>query len=156
MSSKQKPIAIGSDHGGFITKHTIIEFLKKNGISVKDKGAKTLQPTDDYPPFANLVARDVSNKKATFGILLCRSGAGMCIAANKWRGVRAVNVHSAKEAVLSRAHNNANVLCVSADDLSLTTLQKIITIFLTTPFEGGRHKRRVDQISATEQRNFKK
>lgn len=156
MSSKQKPIAIGSDHGGFIAKHTIIEFLKKNGISVKDKGAKTLQPQDDYPPFANLVARDVSSKKVTFGILLCRSGAGMCIAANKWRGVRAVNVHSTKEALLSRAKDNANVLCVSGDFLSITMIQKIITVFLTTPFAGGRHKRRVDQITATESRNFKK
>lgn len=156
MSSKQKPIAIGSDHGGFITKLKIIEFLKKNGISIKDKGAKTLQIQDDYPPFANLVAREISSKKTNYGILLCRSGAGMCIAANKWRGVRAVNIHTTKEALLARAHNNANVVCISADTLSLTVIQKIITIFLTTPFEGGRHKRRVDQISATEQRNFKK
>lgn len=156
MSSKQIIIAIGGDHGGFAKKHALITFLKENGILVKDKGAKTLQPQDDYTPYANLVARDVSTKKVTFGILLCRSGAGMCIAANKWRGIRAVNVHSKEEATLSRAHNNANVLCVSADSLSTSSLEKIINVFLKTPFEGGRHKRRVDQITATESRNFKK
>ena len=80
----------------------------------------------------------------------------MCIAANKWRGVRAVNIHSKEEAMLSRAHNNANVLCVSADSLTTSSLEKIISLFIKTPFEGGRHKRRVDQITATESRNFKK
>lgn len=146
-------IAIGADHGGFELKKDIITELARHDIESIDVGATIYDPLDDYPRFANLVATKVQKNKTTFGILLCKSGAGMCIVANKWNGIRAVNIHTPAEAVLARAHNNANVLCLSADTLKPKVIIAILKKFLTTSFEHGRHQRRIDQITALENKN---
>ena len=104
----------------------------------------------DYPDAAREVGGLVAEGKADFGILLCGTGVGMCIAANKINGVRAAAVHDEITAELSRAHTDANILCLSADLLGQRLIEKIIEMFLKTPFEGGRHSRRVDKIRAIE------
>ena len=144
-------IAIGSDHRGNAIRQRIIDFVDQLGHDAVDYGAIEEGPTD-YPDIASQVGDAVGNGEAERGILVCGTGIGMCIAANKIRGVRAAPCHDDLTAEMSRRHNDLNVLCLSADLLGETLINRMLEIWLTTPFEGGRHARRVDKITAIEQR----
>ena len=142
-------IAIGSDHRGFDVKRRIVPSLKQLGHEVQDMGPESGDSVD-YPDFAFQVARAVGSGQVERGILICGTGIGMCIAANKVRGVRAAPCHDSITAEMSRRHNNANVLCLSADLLGDELMNRMVRIWLETEFEGGRHARRVDKITAFE------
>jgi ribose 5-phosphate isomerase B len=138
-------IAIGSDHRGFEAKTRIISVLHQLGHEVLDAGPNG-RDSVDYPDFAFEVARAVGEGRADRGILICGTGIGMCIAANKVRNVRAAPCHDSITAEMSRRHNDANVLCFSADLLGEELIDRMVRIWLETPFEGGRHARRVEKI----------
>jgi ribose 5-phosphate isomerase B len=142
-------IAIASDHRGIELKRRVIEILEKLDCEVKDFGAYTEEPVD-YPVMARIVALGVSSQNFDYGILICGTGIGMCIAANKITGIRAAVCRNAFEAHRARAHNNINVLCLGADESETTNLEEVIKEFLQTPFEGGRHQRRLDIINSFE------
>ena len=142
----QQKISIGSDHAGFEYKVAIINFLSEKGFKVLDQGCYSLDSVD-YPDFAHPVADDVDNKRADFGILICGSAQGVAITANKHQNVRAAVVWRKTIAELSRQHNDANIICLPARFVSLKKAIKCISLFLETPFEGGRHQQRVDKIS---------
>lgn len=142
-------IAVGNDHRGVGVKHRILGLLAELGHEVIDYGAAG--PTSaDYPDSALQVAEAVGDGKADRGLLICATGHGMCIAANKVCGVRAVNCRDLVDAELSRRHNDANVICLSADLIGEELIERMIRAWLTTEFEGGRHARRVDKIAAYE------
>jgi ribose 5-phosphate isomerase B len=143
-------IAIGSDHRGFHLKEQLIQMLRSKGHDVDDEG--TCGPDSvDYPDFAALVAKKISQRSADRGILICGTGIGMAIAANKFPGVRAAPCNDEVTAEMSRRHNDLNVLCLSADMLSPRTVERMVEVWLGTPFEGGRHERRVEKIHELEQ-----
>lgn len=144
-------IAIGSDHRGFHVKGKISELLKRMGHEVIDVGTHGMESVD-YPDFAQLVAAKVSHGEVDRGILICGSGIGMAIVANKFPGVRAAPCHDDLTAEMSRRHNDLNLLCLSADMLGEKLIDRMVEIWLNTPFEGGRHARRVEKISQLEQR----
>jgi len=138
-------IAIGSDHGGFLLKEKVIEYLKSRGIEFKDHGIY-VKEASDYPEVAKAVALDVASGQYDRGILICGTGLGMEIAANKVKGIRAVNLSDTYSARVSRAHNNANVLCLGERVLGEHLALDIVDMWLKTGFEGGRHKKRIDMI----------
>src|SRR5262245_35342284 len=138
-------IAIGSDHRGFEAKRRIASLLPQLGHEVLDVGPEG-KDSVDYPDYAFLVAQAVGQRKVERGILICGTGIGMCIAANKVPGVRAAPCHDSITAEMSRRHNDANVLCLSADLLGDELIDRMVRIWLETPFEAGRHARRVDKI----------
>jgi len=138
-------IAVGSDHRGFDAKRRIVNLLQKLGHEVSDVGPEKAESVD-YPDFALQVAQAVGDQRVDRGILICGTGIGMCIAANKVKGVRAAPCHDSITAEMSRRHNNANILCLSADLLGDELISHMIRIFLETEFEGGRHARRVEKI----------
>lgn len=138
-------IAIASDHRGFDVKRRIVALVVQLGHEVIDMGPEG-NASVDYPDFAFQVAQAVSEQRVERGILVCGSGIGMCIAANKVRGVRAAPCHDGITAEMSRRHNDANVLCLSADLLGEELIERMVRIWLQTEFEGGRHARRVDKI----------
>ncbi len=138
-------IAIGSDHRGFDAKARILTVLHQFGHEVYDAGPHARESVD-YPDFAFEVARAVGEGRAERGILICGTGIGMCIAANKVRHVRAAPCHDCVTAEMSRRHNDANVLCLSADLLGEDLIERMVRIWLETPFEGGRHARRTEKI----------
>jgi ribose 5-phosphate isomerase B len=138
-------IALGADHAGYEFKEKIKQLLTSLGYKFTDFGTSSPQSTD-YPEYAQKVAEEVSGGKAEFGILVCGTGIGMSIVANKHKGVRAAVVESVLAAKLSREHNNANVLALGARITPWETAQEIIKTFLSTNFEGGRHQRRIDKI----------
>jgi ribose 5-phosphate isomerase B len=142
-------IAIGSDHRGFEAKRRVLGFLKQFGHDVVDVGAAGPESVD-YPDFAFQVASRVSKGEVERGILICGTSIGMCIAANKVKGVRAAPCHDSITAEMSRRHNNANVLCLSADLLGEELIDRMVRIWLETDFEGGRHARRVEKIAKIE------
>jgi ribose 5-phosphate isomerase B len=142
-------IAIGSDHRGFEVKRRIVALIARLGHEVMDVGPVGNESVD-YPDFAFEVAQAVSAERVERGILICGTGIGMCIAANKVPGVRAAPCHDSITAEMSRRHNNANVLCLSADLLGGELLDRMVRIWLETDFEGGRHARRVDKITRFE------
>lgn len=142
-------VALASDHRGVRVKGQIRNQLTDLGYEAVDLGPETDESVD-YPDFAARVAGSVSEGQADRGILICGTGMGMCIAANKFEGVRAVNCHDDVTAEMSRRHNDANVMCLSADLLGDKLLGRIVDIWMKTEFEGGRHKRRVDKISELE------
>ncbi|MEK6863254.1 MAG: RpiB/LacA/LacB family sugar-phosphate isomerase [Nanoarchaeota archaeon] len=145
-----KQIYIGADHAGFKLKEKIKAWLNHKGISVVDVGNKILNPKDDYPDFAAVLARKVVAERS-LGILICGSAQGMCIAANKIKGARAVVPGSLKEARLSKEHNNANIICLSGWFMHLHKAKRMIEIFLTVPFsKEPRHARRVAKIKRLE------
>ncbi len=148
-------IALGADHAGFELKQKVRAYLEKNGYQVKDEGTVSNESVD-YPDFAKKVGEDVAGKEVDLGILVCGSGVGMAIAANKVPGVRAANVSSDFEAQYSREHNDANVLALGARVLDEAKAMSLIDKWLKTPFAGGRHQRRVDKISAIEREEFQK
>ena len=142
-------IALGADHAGYQLKDQIRQHLEQKGIEVRDEGANSGDSVD-YPDFARLVAHDVTEKRADLGILVCGSGIGMAISANKVAGIRAANVNSEYEAQMSREHNNANVLALGARILNADQALAIVDKWLATGFAGGRHERRVEKITRIE------
>ena len=145
-------VAVGADHGGFALKAKLLVALQTLGCEVADLGTHSLEPCD-YPRIAFKVASAVAQRRFDRGILLCKSGIGIAIVANKVPGIRAGVCGDAFDAERSRAHNDANVLVLGAEKLSRAKATRIVEVWLTTPFEaGGRHERRVRQIAAIERR----
>ncbi|HYC39808.1 MAG TPA: ribose 5-phosphate isomerase B [Chitinophagaceae bacterium] len=142
----QKPIAIGSDHAGYDYKEDLISFLEGKGLPFQDFGTHS-KDSVDYPDFAHPVANSVENGEAAFGILLCGSANGVAITANKHQGVRAALCWGEEIAKLAREHNNANIICIPARFVREGDAEKMVDIFMHTPFEGGRHARRVEKIA---------
>jgi ribose 5-phosphate isomerase B len=142
-------IAIGADHAGFSLKEHLVATLTRLGHEVDDRGTFTNQPVD-YPPICADVARAVADGNAERGIVLGGSGQGEQIAANKIRGVRAALCNDLYTARMSREHNDANVLAMGGRIVAFSLADEIAMVWLSTPFEGGRHQRRVDQISELE------
>ena len=138
-------IAIGCDHGAFEYKERLVLDLKGHGYEVNDFGTFSKESVD-YPVFAKKTAEFVANNKNSLGIVLCTSGEGVCIAANKVKGVRCGLGYNEQVAALMRLHNNANMIAFGARFASYDDVYKRTMIFINTPFEGGRHKRRVEQI----------
>lgn len=145
-------VAIGSDHAGFAAKQALIAALKRMGHSVTDSGTDGPEAVD-YPDFAAQVARAVAESEAERGILICGTGNGMAMAANKVPGVRAAVVTDAFTAEMARRHNDANVLAMGARVQTLERMEEFARIFLETPFDGGRHSGRVDKIKNLEGRH---
>lgn len=147
-----KKIYLGADHAGFELKEKLKSWLKKNKFNYLDLGSHTFNPDDDYPDFAEKVAKRAAKEKA-LGILVCGSAQGMCIAANKVPGARAVIPFSVKEARLSREHNDANIICLSGWGTPFLRATKILEKFLTTTFSKDvRHVRRINKIKRIEKR----
>ena len=142
-------ISLGADHAGYPLKEKIKQRLAQQGIEVTDHGTTSIDSVD-YPDYAREVAHDVAGKRADWGILVCGSGIGMAMSANKVPGVRAANVSTEYEAQLSREHNDANVLTLGSRILDDGAAFKIVDKWLQTGFAGGRHQRRVDKISELE------
>ena len=140
-------IAIGCDHAGFPYKDALIETMEKAGHKVIDFGTNSLDSVD-YPDFVHPVAMAVVERKARFGVLICGSGNGVAITANKHQKIRAAICWTAETGVLARQHNNANVVCIPARFISKKKAQDIIEKFIDTKFEAGRHARRVRKIPA--------
>jgi len=142
-------VAIGSDHAGFDFKENIRQFLADQGIATEDIGTYSKESVD-YPDYAQKVSALVQEGKADFGILVCSTGTGMCMAANKMPGIRAAQAWTPDIARLSRQHNNANVLCLAGNFLERNTAQEIVKTFLNSSFDGGRHERRVGKMMGLE------
>ncbi len=148
-------IAIGCDHGGINLKPLLIEYLEKKGVEYKDFGCYSNQSTD-YNEYAEAVSKSVANGEYDFGILICGTGIGMSIVANKIKGVRCGHCHDVFSAKMTRLHNNANVLALGERVVGPGLFIEIVEAFLTTPFSfDDRHERRVEKIKALEQENFK-
>jgi len=143
-------IAVGSDHRGFDIKQQIIAIATELGHECIDVGTSDNNPID-YPDLAYLATTAVSKKEADRAILTCATGIGMCMAANKVKGIRAALCHDELSAQISRDHNNSNVLCMSADQVGVLLLRKMVEVWLSTEFSGGRHERRVRKIAAIEE-----
>jgi len=149
-------VAIGADHGGFALKHALIPFVQAQGCAVADLGTHSAEPCD-YPAIGFKVAAAVAGGTFDRGVLLCKSGIGIAIVANKVPGIRAGVCQSVFDARRSRAHNDANVLVLGAETLSRAQAKRIVETWFATPFEGGgRHERRVRQIAAIERRLMRK
>jgi len=144
-------ISIASDHAGFEQKTALVDYLAGKGLEVSDRGPET-DDRVDYPDFAVLVADDVAQGRAERGILVCGTGIGMCISANKVDGIRAADCTTPQFAALAREHNDANVLTLSGRFVDLETNEAIVDAFLDGEFGGGRHAGRVAKIMAIEQR----
>ena len=138
-------IFISSDHAGFTLKNQISEYLKKKNFEIINLGPFS-EKTVDYPIFAKKLAHKVSKNKTNFGILVCGSGTGMAMAANKVKNIRAAVCYNVKNTKLSRLHNNANIITVGSRLISKNLAFKLVNIFLKTKFEGGRHLRRIKKI----------
>jgi ribose 5-phosphate isomerase B len=137
---------IGSDHAGFTMKEELKQYLFNIGHSIEDHGTYSLDSTD-YPDYAHALSRAVEKDNNSLGILLCGSANGVCITANKHQGIRAALCWEPEIAQLARAHNNANVICIPARFVDKSTAEEMVHLFLTTPFEGGRHQTRVAKIA---------
>lgn len=143
---KEKRIAIGCDHAGFPYKDAIIQLLKDQAIAVQDFGTYSTDSVD-YPDFVHPVCNAIENQEADFGIVLCGSGNGVAITANKHQGIRAALCWLEEIAILARQHNNANVLALPVRFVSEELALKMVQSFIDTAFEGGRHAQRVKKIS---------
>jgi ribose 5-phosphate isomerase B len=144
-------IAIGSDHAGYDLKNHLGRRLTSQGVEVNDAGPHELDPADDYPDFAHAVARAVQSRESDLGIVVCSTGAGSCMAANKVRGVRAALCHDAFCARMSREHNDANVLCLGANIVGMALAEEITDAWVAGSFSGEeRHRRRVDKLAGIE------
>jgi len=140
-----KKIVIASDHGGFELKEFLIKELRKEGYELVDFGTKSSDSVD-YPEFAQKVAKAILNKEFERGILICGTGIGICISANRFKEIRAGLCHTIEDARLSRQHNDANIICFGGRTTEPKVALECVKIFMITEFEGGRHKRRVDKI----------
>ena len=147
-------IAIGCDHGGYRLKEEIKKYFEEKEISYKDMGCMNEERVD-YPNIAKEVAKQVQSKECEKGILICRSGIGMSMVANKFKGVRCALCHNEFTAKFSRLHNDANVLAMGADDVTVNEAICMIRMWLATEFEGGRHEERVKLIGEIENENMK-
>ena len=145
MISLFKKVCIASDHGGFLLKEAIKDLLIKKNISIIDLGPSEIK-TVDYPDFAKKVANKVKLQKTNSGILVCGSGTGMAISANKIKGIRAAVCYNSTSTSLSRQHNNANIIALGSRLTKTKNIMKIINIFFSTKFQGGRHLRRIKNI----------
>jgi ribose 5-phosphate isomerase B len=143
-------VVIGSDHRGFEAKQQIKAIVTQSGHECVDIGTSNSHPVD-YPDIAYLAATAVSKKQADRAILICGTGIGMSIAANKIKGIRAALCHDELSAQISRHHNDANVICISGDLIGEVLLRKMVEVWLNTEFYGGRHQRRVNKITAIEE-----
>lgn len=143
-------IAVGTDHRGYPIRARLIDLLQRLGHEVEDLGTFTGEAVD-YPDIAARVARKVSRSEVDRGILICGTGLGMCITANKFPGVRAAPCHDDLTAEMSRRHNDSNILCLSGDLLGERLIDRMVELWLSAPFEGGRHARRVNKITDLEQ-----
>ena len=141
-------LSMGADHAGFELKHAVAAYLQDKGFAVIDHGAFSADSVD-YPDFVHPVAEDVTSGEATFGIIICGSGNGVAMTANKHQGIRAALCWTEEIASLARQHNNANVLAIPARFVSGELALKMTDIFLHTEFEGGRHERRVGKIACS-------
>ena len=139
-------ISIGNDHAGVEYKNYIKEYLLVKNIEVNNYGTDSLDSVD-YPDFAHPVSNDVNEKKSDLGILICGSGNGVCMTANKYKNVRAALCWNKELALLSKSHNNANIVCIPARFIEKEEALEIIKTFILQEFEGGRHERRVNKIS---------
>jgi ribose 5-phosphate isomerase B len=139
-------LGIGSDHAGFELKESVLAMLKEKGFEVKNFGTYTAESVD-YPDFVHPLATELQENKLDMGIVICGSGQGVCMTANKYPGVRAALVWTAEIAGLTRQHNDANVICLPARFVSDADAKQMVLTFLETDFEGGRHQRRVEKIS---------
>jgi len=140
-------IVIGCDHAGYEYKEKLIKKLQSLHITVIDKGTHSTDSVD-YPDFVHPVASEIDENRSDFGVLICGSGNGVCMTANKHQNVRAALCWNKELAELARQHNNANIICIPARFISYRMASQMVNAFLFTPFEGGRHKRRVDKISS--------
>jgi ribose 5-phosphate isomerase B len=138
-------VAIASDHAGYELKENLAKYLRAKHITVKDFGTYNTDSVD-YPDYARVVAKAVAGKHQKYGILICGTGIGMSMAANKVKGIRAALCHNVYTAAMARMHNDANVLAIGARVIKPSMAKKIADTFISTPFEGGRHKRRVKKI----------
>ena len=145
-------IAIAADHGGFELKDSMVEYIKSLGNQVVDLGTNSADSVD-YPDYAKKVCEEIQQENSDLGILICGTGIGMSLAANKFEGIRAACVSDVYSAKMSRNHNNANVLCIGARVIGDEVAKLIIKTFLENEFEAGRHQRRVDKIMAFEKEN---
>lgn len=141
-----KAVAIGADHAGYALKDQLSAFLQAQNITVNDVGAKSADATD-YADYAHAVAGLVEDRQVDYGVLICGTGIGMSMAANRHGGVRAAVCPSTEHARLGRAHNDANVLCLGAKLTPASLAKEILSIFFATPFEGGRHRKRVSKLT---------
>jgi len=144
-------IVIAADHLGFALKEQVFGYLKSRGLEVQDCGPSNAESVD-YPDFAEKVAALVAAKQADGGVLVCGTGIGMMLAANKVPGIRAVAANDSLSARMAREHNDANVLTMGARMIDAATMRQIVDAWLSTPFAGGRHQRRVEKIQAIDQR----
>lgn len=142
-------IALGADHGGYELKEAIKQHLEQAGYAVQDFGTHSAESVD-YAPIAAQVAHSVAGGENQLGILCCGTGVGISMAANKVKGIRAACCSDYFSAKFTRMHNNANILCLGGRVLGQGLAMEMVDVFLHTPFEGGRHQRRVDQIQAIE------
>ena len=138
-------LCIGSDHAGYILKEKIKDFLINKDISVIDLGPFSMDSVD-YPDYAKKVAKRVLLKKSDLGILICGSGTGMAITANKFKGIRAAQCYNKSSTILSRQHNNANIICLGSRMLKKNEAFKLVSCFLKIEFKGGRHQKRINKI----------
>jgi len=143
-------ISIGFDHGALNIRESIIDYLTSGGHQIIDHGTDSAVSVD-YPDYAEKVARDVAEKRADLGVLCCTTGIGMSIAANKFHGVRAAVIHYEDEAILTRQHNHANILCMGGLHTTPYEAGRLLHAFLTSEPEGGRHDRRVGKIRIFEE-----
>ena len=139
-------ISIGNDHAGPNYKKAIVTFLESNGFEIINHGTDSFESVD-YPDFGHPVALDVENKNAEFGIVICGSGNGIAMTANKHQEIRCALCWTKEIAILARQHNNANIISIPARFTSIEQAVEMVAVFLTTKFEGGRHANRVDKIS---------
>ena len=138
-------VGIASDHGGYTLKGQISDFLTRKNHTVKDFGTYSITSCD-YPDYANLVCDAVEHKEVTYGILICGTGIGMSMAANRNPSIRAGLCKDTETALLTRQHNNANVLCLGARVTNSSLVNNIVNTFLETQFDGGRHQKRIDKL----------
>lgn len=142
-------VAIGSDHAGYELKNYLVKYLQKEKIIVHDMGTFT-KDSVDYPDYAVQVCQAVNREESDFGILICYTGIGMSMSANKVKGIRAALVSNVENARLTREHNNANVLCLGAKDVDQASATQIVDTFLKSSFTSGRHLRRVEKVMKIE------
>ena len=147
-------IAIGSDNGGYENKEELKKYLEEKGLEYKDYGAYSKDRVD-YPIIAKEVSKSVQAKQCEKGILICRSGYGMAMVANKFKGIRSAPCFCTRAAQFSRLHNDTNILSLGADYVTVDEAKKILDTWLNTEFEGGRHQERLDLVSEIERENMK-
>lgn len=147
-------ISIACDHAAYELKDHLVGYIKSKGFDVIDHGTNSDQRVD-YPDFAEKVAKDVQSGSSNYGILVCGTGIGMALSANKFQGVRAASLTDVYSCQMTRQHNNLNVLCLGSRVVGLGLAELLVDTFLQTEFEGGRHAERVSKISEIEKKNFR-